>query len=185
MELRYGALTLTLLKEPTYTAGSADNARDYEREYDFARGNRPSSVHGLICREPDGGEHSCVLLAGGGADGVHEHSAVIADGRCFVAVGHVICSLSLPALDLGWVTKVDEVTCFGVYYSPEYDSLLSHGELEVARVSLAGEVVWSAGGRDIFTEGFRVVGDYVEAIDFAGRVYRFEIGTGRSELVNR
>ena len=157
--------------------------RTYEREYDFARGYRPSSVHGLTCREPDGSEHSCILLAGGGASGVHEHSAVVFNGRCFVAVGDNICSLSLPTLDLRWVTKVDSATCFGVYYSPEYGCLLSHGELEIARVSLAGEVVWSAAGMDIFTEGFWIVGDYVEAIDFYHQVYRIEIGTGRSKLI--
>lgn len=185
MELRCGSLTLALFNEPTYTTGSADNVRSYEREYNFARGYRPSSVHGLICREPDGSEHSCVLLAGGGASGVHEHSAIAVNGRSFVAIGDMLCSLSPPTLEMEWATKVDWATCFGVYYSPEYDCLLSHGELEIARVSLAGEVIWSAGGMDIFTEGFRVVGDYVEAIDFYHQLYRFEIGTGRSKLVPR
>jgi hypothetical protein len=70
-----------------------------------------------------------------------------------------------------------------VYYCPEHDFLLSHGELEVARVSLKGEIVWSACGRDIFSEGFRIVGDHIVAIDFYHGVYRIDIVTGRCELL--
>jgi hypothetical protein len=95
----------------------------------------------------------------------------------------MLCSLSLPTLDLGWATKVDGATCFGVYYSPQHDCLLSHGEIEVARVNLSGEIVWSASGKDIFSEGFRVLDDEVEAVDFNHEVYRIDIVTGRCELV--
>jgi hypothetical protein len=70
-----------------------------------------------------------------------------------------------------------------VYHSPQHDCLLSHGELEVARVSLSGEIVWGASGKDIFTEGFQIVGDHVEAIDFNHEVYRIDIATGRCELI--
>lgn len=183
MELSCGSLTLTLLDEPTYTPGSVDNVRPYDREFCFVEQYRPSSKHGLKCREPDGTEHSCILLADGGASGVHEHSAVVINGCCFLAVGDMICSLSLPTLDLKWATKVDWATCFGVYYSPQHDCLLSHGEAAIARVSLDSEIVWEAGGMDIFSEGLRVIGDHVEAIDFYHQVYRIDIATGRSELI--
>jgi hypothetical protein len=95
----------------------------------------------------------------------------------------MLCSLSLPNLDLKWSIKVDSATCFGVYYSSKHDCLLSHGECEVARVSLRGEIVWSAGGKDIFSEGFQIVGDCVEAIDFNHEVYRIDIATGRCALI--
>lgn len=62
-------------------------------------------------------------------------------------------------------------------------ALLSHGELEVARVSLNGEIVWSASGKDIFSEAFQVIGDRVEAIDFNNEVYHIDIATGRCVLV--
>jgi hypothetical protein len=67
-----------------------------------------------------------------------------------------------------------------VYYSPQHHCLLSHGELEIARVSLSGDIIWRVSGKDIFSEGFQLVGDYVEAIDFNQEVYRFDITTGRS-----
>src|ERR1700730_11235427 len=79
---------LELINEPTYTPGSADNVRSYAREYDFTdAAYRPSSRHGLVLREGGVVRQSCILLAGGGASGVHEHSIAIVDNTCFVAVG--------------------------------------------------------------------------------------------------
>jgi hypothetical protein len=43
---------------------------------------------------------------------------------------------------------------------------------------MAGEVVWSAAGKDVFSEGFRLTAEYVEAIDFYQEVYHFDIATG-------
>jgi hypothetical protein len=183
MELTCGPFALTLLDDPTYAHGSVDNVQQYDREYCFVKEYRPVSKYGVVCREAEGATHSCILLAAGGASRVHEHSAIVLNRSCLVGVGDMLCCLSLPSLDLRWATKVDTATCFGVYYSPEHDCLLSHGELEVARVSLSGEIVWSASGKDIFSEGFQIVGDYVEAIDFNHEVYRIDITTGQCALI--
>jgi hypothetical protein len=96
----------------------------------------------------------------------------------------MLCSLALPTLDLTWATEVDWATCFGVYFCAEFDCLVSHGELAIAGVSLRGEVLWSESGRDIFSEGFRIVDDEAEAIDFYGAVYRFDIASGKSRIVH-
>jgi len=182
VELESGSFAVTLLDDPTYTPGSADNGRRYDSEYCLVEEYRPVSQYGLVCNQSEGVTHSCILLAGGGASRVHEHSAVIVSGSCFVGVGDMLCALSLPTLNLRWATKVDTATCFGVYYCPQHDCLLSHGELEIARVNLSGQIVWSASGKDIFSEGFRMAGDHVEAIDFNHEVYRIDIATGHSEL---
>ncbi|QDT71479.1 hypothetical protein [Lacipirellula limnantheis] len=183
MKLASGFFVVNLLDDPTYTPGSVDNVRRYDREHCLVQEYRPVSQYGLACTQSDGTMHTCILLAGGGASRVHEHSAVIVNGSCFVGVGDMLCSLSLPNLDLKWATKVDTATCFGVYYCPQQDCLLSHGECEIARVSLSGEIQWSASGRDIFSEGFRIVGGQVEAVDFYNSVYHIDIVTGRSELI--
>jgi hypothetical protein len=183
VELSCSPFALTLLDDPTYTVGSADNVQRYEREYCFAKEYRPVSKYGVVCRERGGATHSCILLAGSGPSRVHEYSAVVVKGSCFVGVGDMLCSLSLPTLDLTWATKVDSATCFGVFYSPQHDCLLTHGELEIARVSLGGEIVWRASGKDIFSEGFRIVGDYVEVIDWNHEVYRIDIATGGCALI--
>ena len=183
VELTCRQFALTLLDDPTYTARSADNVQQYDREYCLVKEYRPVSKYGLVCREPEGATHSCILLAGGGVSRVHEHSAVVVNGSCFVGVGDMLCCLSLPTLDLKWAIKVDTATCFGVYYFPQDDCLLSHGELEIARVSLSGQIVWSVSGKEILSEGFRIVDDHVEVIDFNQEVYRIDIATGQCELV--
>jgi hypothetical protein len=172
---------LELVDEPIYTPGSADNVRSYAHEYDFTDAPyRPSSRHGLVLRQGGVVRQSCILLAAGGASGVHEHSIAIVGETCFVAVGDTIYSLALPSFDLLWHRQVDHATCLGVYFSANHHCLISHGELEIARVSLSGEVVWSSGGADIFSEGIKVFPDYVEAVDFNQHICRLRITDGTS-----
>ena len=182
MNLRSELFLVTLTDDPPFDVGSADNAPAYDRVHDFTTGYGASSRHGVHCREVGGDDvaRSCILLADGGAARVHEHSAVLLDQRCYVAVGPMICALALPELDLVWATKVDTATCFGVYRAPGFECLLSHGEVEIARISLDGEIAWSAGGRDIFTGSFRVEGGFAVTADFDGHQYRFDISTGDS-----
>jgi hypothetical protein len=181
MLFRGGGYEIELIDEPTYSPGSADNVRSYSREYDFTdSAYRPSSRHGLVLREDGIVRRSCILLAGGGSSGVHEHSVVLASGACFAAVGDTLCALALPSLDLLWHRQVDTATCFGVYYSAKHDCLISHGELEIARVSRSGEIEWSSSGEDIFSEGLELFPDHAEAVDFNQTVYRIEITTGAS-----
>jgi hypothetical protein len=66
------------------------------------------------------------------------------------------------------------------YNSTQYHCLISHGELEIARISLSGEAAWSFGGAEIFSEGFKLHSDHVVAVDFKRMVYRLEIETGAS-----
>ena len=178
MEFHDGPFVLALFDDPTYSPGSADNLRAYGREYSFAVGCQPNSKYGVSCQGPDQPTYSCILLAAAGATRVNSKSAVIVGERCFVAIGDVICSLTLPELSLLWTRRVDSATCFGVYYLPSHSCLVSHGELEIACLNLAGHVVWSAGGKDIFSEGFRLTAEYIEAIDFNHEVYHFDIATG-------
>jgi hypothetical protein len=175
--LEAGKYELELIDEPLYS--SADNVRCYSCDYDFTNGlYRPSSRHGLVLREDGIVRQSCILLARGGASGLHENSAVTVGDVCFIAVGDTLCSLALPSLDLLWHRQVDAATCFGVYYSANHYSLISHGELEIVRISLSGEVAWNSGGEDIFSEGFELHSDYIEVIDFNRMVYRMDIATG-------
>jgi hypothetical protein len=182
LAIRTAKYELEFIDEPLYSRGSADNVRSYSREYDFDNDSRyrPTNRHGLVLREAGVLKESCILLAGGGTSGLHEHSAVAVDDACYIAVGDTLCSLALPSLELRWHRKVDTATCFGIYYSAKHQCLISHGELEIARISLAGDVAWSSGGEDIFSEGFELHTDYVEARDFNGAVYRLDIVTGRS-----
>ena len=145
--------------------------------------SHPSSRHAVQVIEPTGSSRMCLLTAGGGASGIHEHSALVHDQRLVVAVGQRLCALRLPNLDLEWNVEVDDATCFGVWYSAKHDCYLSHGELAIARVTLDGTIVWSSGGKDIFSEGFALHDEYIEVVDFNREKYRIDLSTGSSTIV--
>lgn len=89
----------------------------------------------------------------------------------------MIC-LNLETGSKEWSRRVDAATCFGVYWYPPHKALVSHGELEICRLSLEGDEIWSATGADIFSEGFRCLPVGIEAIDFNRSVYLFDYQTG-------
>jgi hypothetical protein len=185
MLLHYETCEVELLDESTYTRRSVDNVRSYERE--FLLGDLHglcASRCGVILREGEKIKASCILLAGGGLTRVHEHSSFIIEDSCYVAVGDSICSLALPSLNLSWFRKVDSCTCFGVYYLPYHSCLISHGECEIGRLTLSGDLVWKSSGGDIFSNGFEVFAEHVQVIDFNGAVYHINISNGLSQIVS-
>ena len=175
------ASRVTLINEPVYSFGSADNVRRYNTEVDLTGGCQPSSIHGLIVD----GRPTMVIADSGGASGVHEHSLLIHDTWVYVAVGaHVVC-FKLGNLSPDWTLKTDEATCFGVHYSRQHDALISHGELEITKFSPDGRILWAAGGADIFSEGFALLDECIEAVDFDGRRYSFDYATGETTRYNK
>jgi hypothetical protein len=77
-----------------------------------------------------------------------------------------------------WSTKVDLATCFGIHFHMPTDTIVSHGELEIARLSDDGVVLWRESGADIFSEGFELLPDGIEVVDFEKRTYRFRYEDG-------
>lgn len=175
--------TVGLLTEPSYTEGSASNTRRYSKEHFFGcEGFDPSSSHGLIVEENGREVSSTLLKACGGGTRVHSNSLAASGLCCFVAVGDYIASFEVPSLELAWSLKADIATCFGVYFHEPSGSLLVHGELAISRVDLAGNILWQFSGRDIFSEGFSVARDQVQAIDFNHERYVVDILSGTGGL---
>jgi hypothetical protein len=132
------------------------------------------SVHGVIVN----GVPEVVVGGAAGATGVHDKSALILHESLFLAVcDHVVCIDLLLAPAFRWATKVDFATCFGVHHDPARGALISHGEMEIARLSRDGRIIWRSSGKDIFS-GFSLQHDHIEAIDFNGRKYRLAYETG-------
>jgi hypothetical protein len=176
-----GAYRITLLDDPGYEVGSADNVRSYDREHDLdnARGVYLTSCHALRVSKNERLIASCILLASRGPSGIHENSAIIHNDSCIIAVGAYMVSVHIPTLELQWATESDAATCFGVYHSEKHQCFISHGELEIARVSLDGQIIWRSGGADIFTNGFTLHNDYVNVLDWNHKEYNFDIEFGR------
>jgi len=174
MRLKTPLGTVQVIDEPGHSIGSADNARSYALEVDLAVGSRASSIHGVLLDDAP----VAVFSNGGGASAVHEHSAVYRNGFLYLAVGDNVVCLSLRPPKVIWSTKVDSATCFGIYFHEPRDAFVSHGELEIARLSEDGAILWSESGADTFSEGFALLPDCVEAVDFEKRIYRFRYEDG-------
>jgi hypothetical protein len=175
---------IELIDEARYSSSSVDYSREYASDNFLTTGPKEHAVSRLgIVVDTNSSQYSCVLTAPGGPTTIHQHSAEIIDDLLFVAAGNQICCLSIPSLELLWHRKVDWGTCFGVHYSQENGCIISHGELNIMRLSLDGEVAWSVSGKDIFTNGFSLGAEYIEVIDFSSERYRIRILDGNITLL--
>ncbi len=177
--LQYFDSEIFIRNEPTYSPCSADNVHAYDVEYFLSDKREIMNRHGVTLVNHDGTAKSCILLASGGGTTVHERSALICKDTLYVAVGSQLCALALPTLSLAWNAQVDFVTCFEVLFSSEHKCLISHGELEIARVELDGNVTWSQSGHDIFTGELFLEPDQVKITDWNDDLYVFTIDDGR------
>lgn len=166
------ARRVRLKNESNYSFGSTDNVQRYPSEVDLTGGCQPSSIHGIFVDD----EPVMVVADSGGASGIHANSFVVVDSQVFVAVGaHVVCFV-LGSNTPSWSLRIDDATCFGVYYRREKDALISHGELNICRFTRDGKILWSEGGADIFSEGIELRPDFIEVLDFGRRRYRLPYG---------
>lgn len=150
MDIQTSYGLIAIIDEPTYSFNSTDNAHSYKHELLVTDGSI-TSIHGV----KRNGENILVIGAGGGCTAIHEHSATAVDDRLYIAVGDQVACLSLEhPYQILWTAKVDTATCFGIYWANQHRVLLSHGELEITRLSIDGDIVWQVSGAEIFSEGF-------------------------------
>jgi hypothetical protein len=166
---------LDLVNEPSYSFGSADNVRAYPFAKNLAEQSRPTSIHGVLLD----GEPLAIFGGDGGCSSVHAGSLAYVEGHAYLALGNCVVCFVLRPFAIKWVVQTDPATCFGIYFDERHQALISHGELEIARLSRTGGIVWSASGADIFSEPISLLVDSVKAVDFNGRAYYFRYEDGR------
>ena len=174
MRFNTSAGVVELCSEHGYTFCSADNVRKYRFERNFTDNRRPSSIHGVILD----GDPLAIFGAGGGLSGVHDSSLVYIHNLLYLAVGDLVVCVQLKPFLFKWALKTDPATCFGVHLQERNGALISHGELEVVRFSVEGDILWRASGKDIFTGAFSLKPHFIEAVDWSGRVYHFNYQDG-------
>ena len=167
---------IRLKDELLYSFNSADNERRYQRELVIEDSSHPASIFGLIVS----GIPRLIVGAPGGATIIGEHTLIRAGDDVLIAIGSYVCSYSLVRFELNWYLEVDQATCFGIFFSPIHEAYLSHGELSVTRFDLSGQILWQSDGADILTEGFCLMPECIEVIDFNEKLYQFDYNEGRS-----
>jgi hypothetical protein len=172
MHIKSAAGLLELIDESRY---AGDQLKKYPFAKDLAPDYRPSSIHGFWLN----GKPTAVFSNAGGATTVTEHSAVYLDGRLYIAVGNGVVCVRTDPFEHEWSLQVDSATCFGIHFDAGHQALISHGELEIARISKSGSVLWSTGGADIFTGEFSLGPQCIGVTDFNGKRYRFKYEDGQ------
>jgi hypothetical protein len=65
-----------------------------------------------------------------------------------------------------WKTQADQATCFEIFKFK--DSYVVHGEMEISRIDLNGNIMWQNSGADIFTtekgiNDFEITNSFIQA----------------------
>jgi hypothetical protein len=172
-----GGLEVELWSDPGYTPGSAGNVHRYGRE--IAVGGHHGQATGVEVRMDGVPVASAVLLCDAGCPGVSTSNAELRGDTLYVAMRDHVAALSLPSLEVRWMTDVDDACVFG-FVGTDEDALLLHGELWITRLGLDGRIQWRQGGADIFTGGCWTEDGVVFAADWEGTEYRWRWSDGEA-----
>ena len=175
---QYKNLIIEVLDEPNYQFNSTDNKFKYSKHL-FGEGGQeyPTSKHGIRIYQNEQIIDNCIVIASGGATGIHQNSSLINNNRLLICCCDTIFCLTLPDLDLEWRTQADPATCFQVFRQQEY--YIIHGELQIAKLDKHGNKKWTFGGADIFVsvngeDEFRIENDGILLTDFAKTRYKID-----------
>ncbi len=175
MIIELGKYRVELFKDETYTENSVDNV-SYQKVYSMNYDYNPIKI-GIRIYENDEIIKSVLVSSNGGGTDINQTSQIVESDRIVICCSDTVFCLSIPNLDLIWKTQGDTSTCFEIFKVRE--SYIIHGEMEISRLNLNGEIMWQESGVDIFTtaEGindFEITDRYIKATDWENRIYKFD-----------
>ena len=177
MDIVFNGYRIELGNDPDYKMDSVDNNWLYSSIYrDEESLVYRGSQHSVKIYNSDMLITSALLIAVGGGTTIHEHSAILIEDNLLICCANEIFNLSVPSLKLNWMTKADYATCFGIYFNSK--GIFVHGEMQVSKISLGGEIIWEQGLRDIIVNidakrnEFEMHKNYIDLMDFAGNTYQ-------------
>lgn len=127
-----------------------DSPTQYEKIYEpeVDRDFRPSSQHAITIYDGEKQVSSAIILAAAGATSVTQDSTFIDNNNLILRCSNVVVSLTIPKLDLNWMTATDPITCFSIH---KYEGCyITHGEISISRIDKHGNIIWQFGSGDIF-----------------------------------
>ncbi|CAM4030396.1 Urease accessory protein UreD [Flavobacterium branchiophilum] len=178
MILKYKNYEIELFEEQNYTLNSADNLRFYNKIYFEGKHQEdrfyPNNKLAIIVKEFEIEISSALICEIGGQNSVFKNSFIIEDDKIWIRVCNKIYCLEIPNLEIQWNREFDFATVFS-FVKIEND-FITHGELEIKRITRNGEIVWSFAGRDIWVniEGkaeLKIENDTIILFDFESNKY--------------
>jgi len=174
---------IRLIDEFGYDPDSVDNVNSYKKFYSAGNYNDylNSSKHGIHIFDGEGLLNSACICAFGGKTGIHPNCLILEAHQILACCADSVFCLTIPDLNLSWVTKADTATCFEIF--KHEDDFIVHGELEITRLNKNGKIIWEFSGSDIFTtptgrNDFKLEGSRIEAINWEGIKFVIDAPTG-------
>lgn len=178
--------SIGLINDIWYNPDSVDNVVLYSKYYIEKSDQKYSNLtrHGIFLIRDGEIENTVCVSSSGGHTGIHSTSWVMDGDSFLICCADSIFSLTLPSLDLNWITKADHATCFEIYIYE--NSYVIHGELEITRLDKDGRIIWQFSGSDIFTtptgrDDFKLKGDVIEAVNWDGIKFMIDAQTGKAK----
>ena len=179
-----GGFSIGLMNDTLFTPNSSDNVMNYKKIY--CNGTNQDCLyltrHGVFVLRDGVIVSSASICSSGGHTGIHPTCSIFEDNRILICCADSIFCLTVPELDLSWVTKADDATCWEIFNCK--DGYIVHGELEISRIDKRGIIVWQFSGSDIFTtltgkDSFIINGNVIEAVDWNGIKFIIDAKTGK------
>ncbi|WP_202898546.1 hypothetical protein [Flavobacterium saliperosum] len=167
---------ISIFSDSAYSLDSSDNLYNYDKKYFDESDYIFPSIYGIrVVRDEE--EFSAIIGSAGGATAASNKSVIVENDKLFMCCGDSVYCLSLPDLNLNWKTKVDTITCFELFKIDNF--FIVHGELEITRLSIEGEIEWQHSGRDIFVtqngeNDFEIKNGIIIAKDWDNNEYKFD-----------
>ncbi|WP_432664492.1 hypothetical protein R9X47_28685 [Wukongibacter baidiensis] len=169
--------SLILYDENNYTLDSTDNIRMYNNFYYGVNCNKSNVVTKIGIRYTVTGTN-ILLMATGGASGLHDTCYVIDQDNLIICVSDSIFSINIIDLSPNWVIQGDSASCIQLFKTN--DIYIVHGELGVSAITSSGEILWCFRGRDIFVtpDGrykFQIVDNKIYLTDWERNEYVLDL----------
>lgn len=171
---RFGEYLIEIVSDSSFNAESTDNINAYDIVHNDTSEFHPSTKYGVRVTKGEQKIADAIIYGHGGATGIHENSFTIEQDLLLICCGDDVYALKLPSLTIHWKKKLDWATCFAIYRFQE--GFVIHGEIEITKIDIAGNIAWKFSGKDIFVtsdgrESLKLAGDRIEATDWTGTTY--------------
>lgn len=176
MQLQIKGIRIVLEQLDAASLLPGETVSDYKKSFLVVGEYRCTSVYGLTTCQNTLPIASALIGASGGGTGLQDSALVLEANRIVICCSSYVFCLALPTLELLWKTEADLFTCFQI--AAHQDRYIVHGELAISMLDRNGNVVWKAGGADIFVninqgDGFSVTAEGIGITDWNGKHYLF------------
>lgn len=154
MKLNYKNLEIEIFDGINYTLNSNDSLREYKKIHFKNIGTCHKNSHTIIIKESGIEISSALIYQFHEMNGIYNDSFILEDDKIWIINYNEIYCLHIPSLELAWHKEFDSHVNIAIHKLK--DDIIIHGESEIFRITKAGEIVWSFGGRDIW---FNVEGE--------------------------